>query len=86
MAAPSSKASNYSPPQTKPVSQWDEAEVRIFLQELTLEGSVAIFKENLVNGELLLQLEDSDLKDELLLKPVQVLRLRRELSKLVLGR
>ena len=54
----------------------------LFLRELKLTASTCnVFVHNLVNGELLLTLDNVDFKDELGLNAVQVERLRLELAK-----
>ena len=54
----------------------------LFLRELKLTASTCnVFVQNLVNGKLLLTLDNVGFKDELGLNAVQVERLRLELAK-----
>lgn len=64
----------------KPIEQWDVDEVSIWLNSIGLGEKVDPFRENSVDGDLLLTLTDEDLKGDLGLTNLQAKKVKRSIE------
>lgn len=68
----------------EPVNRWTVEDVCTFVGGLSMpDGVIKSFRENAVDGDMLLGLSDSDIQEELGMLKLQVRKLRRELDRLV---
>ena len=67
----------------KPVHEWGVRDVCNWLKLMEMEMYIDIFKENMVDGDLLLSLKEEDLQNELkITKPLHLKRLTQKISRL----
>ena len=73
-------------PSLSPIAQWSVEEVCAFVDSLEMPPSVLHnFRENAVDGDMLVGLSDGDLQEEIGMLKLQARKLRRELNKIEPG-
>ena len=65
---------------TKPISEWSVEEVGQWLVAIGLGAKVDVFASNAVSGDMLLELEEEDLKGDLTLTSLQIKKLQKSLE------
>ena len=66
----------------KAPTAWSVEDVCAFIQGLEMPAAVvSAFRENAVDGDMLLSLSDADIEEELGMLKLQIRKLRRELGK-----
>eukprot|EP00300_Choanocystis_sp_HF-7_P041189 c7854_g1_i1.p1 GENE.c7854_g1_i1~~c7854_g1_i1.p1 ORF type:complete len:430 (+),score=78.31 c7854_g1_i1:30-1292(+) len=73
---------NHQPPNDAPVKQYSVTDVRNFFKSLFPIFDESVVMTNGVDGEMLLELTDDDLKQFLMMNDLQIRKLRRELGRL----
>ena len=65
---------------TKPINEWSVEEVGQWLVAIGLGGKVDVFATNAVSGDMLVELEEEDLKGDLTLTSLQIKKLKKALE------
>lgn len=65
---------------TKPMNEWSVEEVGQWLVAIGLGAKVDVFATNAVSGDMLLELEEEDLKGDLTLTSLQIKKLKKSLE------
>uniref|UniRef100_A0A7S0AVU2 SAM domain-containing protein n=1 Tax=Minutocellus polymorphus TaxID=265543 RepID=A0A7S0AVU2_9STRA len=65
---------------TKPINEWTVEEVGQWLVAIGLGSKVDVFATNAVSGDMLLELEEEDLKGDLTLTSLQIKKLKKSIE------